>query len=153
MYEGKISNLGAEIILLTQRHDTDKGKHSFKISKFCLSIKGFQIYAAETRIKLYTFKNYPPPPQGWIVYTFLKNDRFVLKTTKKKQKMKRSFLKMIVFHIKKQLFFKKTTVFQINDCFQERSVFVQKNIFFYKNFLFSKTIFFFQNEMILFRND
>ena len=61
MYEGKISNLGAEIILLTQRHDTDKGKHSFKISKFCLSIKGFQIYAAETRIKLYTFKNYPPP--------------------------------------------------------------------------------------------
>ena len=70
MYEGKISNLGAEIILLTQRHDTDKGKHSFKISKFCLSIKGFKIYAAETRIKLYTFKNYPPPPRDGLFTLF-----------------------------------------------------------------------------------
>ncbi|XP_023347131.1 uncharacterized protein LOC111715954, partial [Eurytemora carolleeae] len=40
MYEGKISNLGAEIILLTQRHDTDKGP---RVTLFLDALKSMSI--------------------------------------------------------------------------------------------------------------
>ena len=46
----------------------------------------FQIYAAETRIKLYTFKNYPPPPLGMDCLHFFEKRSFSFENDKEETK-------------------------------------------------------------------